>query len=187
VRIGGSIFLPKYGFISPSTLIPGPLALQVNEASKPIRRPKQRRATSREGARTPHGPALSPVISGQGRAQRKTRGRHHAGPSQPRRRCSLLPITKQAPRPTTRGHSAEPRTSGLRCCATMHGAESREKTASPCTTAAAEIATPLKHRTRPRGKAWSGSTSREAAATSSKTSRKPGNYRDRSCEVMSAD
>ena len=71
---GGSIYLPKYGFISQRTLPPGPLALQVNEASKPIRRLKQRRATSREGARTPHGSALSPVISGQGRAQRETRG-----------------------------------------------------------------------------------------------------------------
>ena len=35
-------------------------------------------------------------------AQRKTRGHHHAGPSQPRRRCSLLPTTKPAPRPPTR-------------------------------------------------------------------------------------
>ena len=36
--------------------------------------------------------------------------------------------------------------------ATIHGAESREQTTSPCKAAAAEIATPLKHRTRPRDK-----------------------------------
>ena len=105
VQTGGLISCQKHGFISPSTLPSGPLAIQIIEASKPIRRLKQRRAASREGARTPHGPALSPVISGQGRAQRKTRG-HHAGTLQPRRRCSLLPTTKPAPRPSTRGHSA---------------------------------------------------------------------------------
>ena len=62
-----------------------------------------------------------------------------------------------------------------------------EQTTSPCTAAAAEIATPLKHRTRPRGKSRSGSASREAAATGSKASRKSGTYRNRSCEVVSAD
>ena len=154
MRIGGSIYLPKIWIYHQASLPPGPLALQVNEASKPIRRLKQRRATSRESARTPHGPALSPVNSGHSARP----GGHHAGPSQPRRRCSLLPTTKPAPRPSTRGHSAGPRTSRLRCRATMHGAESREQTTSPCTAAAAEIATPLKHRTRPRGKSWSGST-----------------------------
>ena len=34
----------------------------INEATKLIKRLKQRCATSREGARTPHGPALPPVI-----------------------------------------------------------------------------------------------------------------------------
>jgi len=167
-ELGVPFFCQKYGFISPSTLPPGLLALQVNEASKPIRRLKQRRATSREGARTPHGPALSPVISCQWRARRKTRG-HHAGQSQPRRRCScrLLPTTKPAPRPSTRSHSAGQRTSRLRCRAAMHGDESRKHTTSPGSAAAAEIATPLKHRKRSRGKSWSGSASREAAATSS--------------------
>ena len=62
VRSGGSIYLPRNGFISHSTLPPGPFAIQVNEASKPSKRHKQRCATSREGAKTPHGPALSPVI-----------------------------------------------------------------------------------------------------------------------------
>ena len=83
--------------------------------------------------------------------------RHHAGPSQPRRRCSLLPTTKPAQRPSTRGHSAGPLTSRLRCRATIHGAENQEQTTSSCTAAAAEIATPLKHRTRPRGQSTSSS------------------------------
>ena len=53
--------------------------------------------TSREGASTPHGPAvypaLSPDISGQGCSPS-----HHAGPSQPRRHCALSSTTKPAPR-----------------------------------------------------------------------------------------
>jgi len=69
--------------------------------------------TSRESARTPHGPAvypaLSPDISGQGRSPS-----HHAGPSQPRRRCSLSSTTKPAPRPLTCGCSTGPRTSRQR-------------------------------------------------------------------------
>jgi hypothetical protein len=180
-----SAFCKQLGFISQRTRPTGPLALQVNEARKPMKRHKQRRATSREGARTPHGPALSPVISGLGRSPSTRPGGHHAGPSpsHPRRRCSLLPTTKPRPRPPTRGHSAGPRTSRLRCLAAMRGAESREQTTSPCTAAAVEIPTPLKHRTRPSGTA---SREQRAAATSSKASRKTSTHRDCGCGVVNA-
>jgi len=95
-EVGVQFTCQKYRFISQSTLPPGPHAIQVNEARKLIKRHKQRRATSREGARTPHGPALSPVISGQGRSPSARPGGHHSGPPQPRRHCNLPSTAKPA-------------------------------------------------------------------------------------------
>jgi len=75
-----TLLWPSFGLVSASRVgarmlpLPALLALrsvvlepiQVNEGSKLIKRHKQRCAsTPREGARTPHGPALSPVISSQ--------------------------------------------------------------------------------------------------------------------------
>ena len=75
IHLASLISIP-YSYLAPRSYINTNIIGTYNilEASKPIKRHKQRRAASREGARTPHGPALSPVISGQGRAQRKTRG-----------------------------------------------------------------------------------------------------------------
>jgi len=63
----------------PTVLLP----IQVNEASKLIKRHKQRCATSREGARTLHGPALSSVISGQGRSPTTTSAHHSHAATEP--------------------------------------------------------------------------------------------------------
>ena len=86
-EVGGLIYLQKKGFISQSTPLRGPLAIQVNEASKLVKRHKQRCATSREGARTPHGSALPPVISGQGCSPSARPG----GASPPRRPITATP------------------------------------------------------------------------------------------------
>ena len=111
LRSGSSIDLPaKIWFISQSTLPPGSLAIQVNESSKVIKRHKQRFAMSKEGAKTPHGPALLPVIrlSAARGASARPRG-HHAGPPQPRRHCALSSIAKPTPRSPTCGCSTGPR------------------------------------------------------------------------------
>ena len=61
----------------------------MKQANYVTKRHKKRCATSREGARTPHCPALSPVISGQGRSPSARPG----GPPPPSRR----PITATPP------------------------------------------------------------------------------------------
>jgi len=88
------------------------------------------------------------------------------------------PITCFRPRSRRRGRPVAVRARGrvLRCCAA----------APPFTELRAESRRHRHAQQRPR-RSWSGSTSREAAETSSKASRKPGTYRDRSCEVVSAD
>ena len=122
LRSGGSIYLPEiWIYLRPKQpSLTGPLAIQVNEASKLVKRHKQRCATSREGARTPHGPALSPVISSQGRSPRARPG----GPPPPRR-----PITATPPLRLVFDRKADTEATHLRL---QHGAAYfRPRAASP--------------------------------------------------------